>query len=151
MDQDSEDPLARKQLYVLVADNAQATLFQATTPVKTLDEIMTKEHPAGRLRDSERYSDRPGSDHGGVGGHQSYDREKSDDPEEERFARELSEQLEKARHEGRFDKLVLIAPPNFLGVLRHHLSKDCLAAVVKSIDKDLARQDHKAIIQHIDL
>lgn len=151
MAQDSGDPLASKQLYVLVADNAQATVFHATTPVKKLDEIMSREHPAGRLKDSELYSDRPGSDHGGVGGHQSYDREKSEDPEEERFARDLSEQLEKARHEGRFDNLVLIAPPNFLGALRHHLSKDCLAAVVKSIDKDLVRQDHKAIIQHIDL
>ncbi|MBW4934090.1 host attachment protein [Marinobacter sp. F4206] len=151
MNKDSDDPLARKRLYVLVADNAQARLFQATTPVRALDEVMTREHPAGRLKDSERYSDRPGSDHGGVGGHQSYDREKSDDPEEERFARDLSEQLEKARHEGRFEKLVLVAPPNFLGALRHHLSKDCLTAVVKSIDKDLVRQDPEAIIQHLGL
>ncbi|WP_414673320.1 host attachment protein [Marinobacter nauticus] len=86
-----------------------------------------------------------------VGGYQSYDREPSEDPEEQRFAAQLSEQLEKARHEGHFDNLVLIAPPEFLGVLRHQLSKDCMAAVVKSIDKDLVRQETDSIIEHLDL
>ena len=151
MVQDSDNPLARKQLYVLVADNSQARLFQATTPVKALDEVMVQPHAEGRQKASERYSDRPGSDHGGVGGYQSYDRETSEDPEEERFARDLSDQLDKARHEGHFDNLVLIAPPKFLGTLRHHLSKDCLAAVIKSIDKDLVRQDPESIARHIDL
>lgn len=151
MKQDNDDPLARKQLYVLVADNSRARLFQALTPVKALEEILTKEHAEGRQKPSERYSDRPGSDHGGVGGYQSYDREPANDPEEQRFAQELSETLDKARHAGRFDNLVLVAPPSFLGALRQHLTKDCLAAVMKSIDKDLVHQEPESIIQHLDL
>jgi len=151
MKQDSANPLAQKQLYVLVADNSQARLFQATTPVKSLEEVQTKEHEEGRKKASERYSDRPGSDHGGVGGYQSYDREPSNDPEKQRFAKVLCDQLEKARHAGHFDNLLLVAPPCFLGALRHHLSKDCLAAVEKSIDKDLVQQKPEAIIQHLDL
>lgn len=151
MNQDADKPLAQETLYVLVADSSRARLFQAVTPVKALNEVVTKEHEKGREKDSERYSDRPGSDHGGVGGYQSYDREPSEDSEEQRFAAQLSEQLEKARHEGHFDNLVLIAPPEFLGVLRHQLSKDCMAAVVKSIDKDLVRQETDSIIEHLDL
>lgn len=151
MVQETANPLEQKHLYVLVADNAMARLFEAKTPVKTLTEIMIQDHQEGRLKDSERYSDRPGSDHGGVGAHQSYDREKAEDPEEERFARDLSDKLDKARHEGRFDNLVLIAPPAFLGTLRHHLSKDCLATVVQSIDKDVVRQEPEAIAKHLNL
>lgn len=151
MVKENENPLERKRLYVLVADNSQARLFESHTPARDLNEIMTQPHEEGRLKESERYSDRPGSDHGGVGAYQSYDRERPEDPEQERFARDLGKRLDKARHEGRFDNLVLIAPPAFLGTLRRHLSKDCLAMVVKSISKDVVRLEPAAIAKHLDV
>ena len=67
MNQDADKPLAQETLYVLVADSSRARLFQAVTPVEVLNEVVTKELEKGREKDSERYSDRPGSDHGGVG------------------------------------------------------------------------------------
>jgi len=151
MSRDDANPLAQKHLYVLVADSAMARLFKAKTPVRKIEEILDQPHKAGRQKDSEVYTDRPGSGHGSAGGHQTYDREPAEDPENVRFARELGEHLEKARHEGRFDSLVLIAPPRFLGILRHHLSKECLAVVAQSVDKDLVRQEPEAIVRHIHL
>ena len=103
MVKENENPLERKRLYVLVADNSQARLFESHTPARDLKEVMIQSHEEGRLRESERYSDRPGSDHGGMGGYQSYDREPPEDPEQARFARDLGKRLDKARHEGRFD------------------------------------------------
>lgn len=151
MSKDDENPLAPKRLYILVADSSMARLFQAKTPVKEIEELMDQVNLEGRRKDSELYTDRPGSDHGGVGGYQTYDRETDENPDDARFARDLGKRLEKARHEGAFDGLVLVAPPKFLGVLRHHLSKECLGVVRKSIDKDLVRQDAEVIARHLDL
>ena len=144
-----ENPLASKQLYILVADSAMARFFKAKTPIRNLEEIVDHPHKEGRQKASEIYTDRSGSNHGGAGGYQSYDRETDEDPENAKFARELGEYLNKARHEGRFDNLILVAPPKFLGVLRHHLGKECLGTVLKSVDKDLVRQDAEAIIPHL--
>ncbi|PPK53119.1 host attachment protein [Marinobacter persicus] len=149
MTRSDEDPLAPKRLYVLVADSAMARFFKAKTPVRSIEEILDHPHREGRQKNSEIYTDRPGSNHGGAGGYQTYDRETDEDPENARFARELGEYLNKARHKGRFDNLILVAPPKFLGVLRNHLSKECLSAVMKTIDKDLVREDAAAITRHL--
>ncbi|XKH01554.1 host attachment protein [Marinobacter nauticus] len=151
MTRSDEDPLAPKRLYVLVADSAMARFFKAKTPVRSIEEILDHPHREGRQKNSEIYTDRPGSNHGGAGGYQTYDRETDEDPENARFARELGEYLNKARHNGRFDNLILVAPPKFLGVLRNHLSKECLGAVMKSIDKDLVREDAAAITRHLNV
>lgn len=151
MFQASKNALIRKHLYILVADNARAKLFEATTPVKSLDLVMDRAHESGRLSDSELYTDRAGGSRGRPGGYHTYAREKSEDPEEQRFARELAEQLNKACHEGRFEQLVLVAAPHFLGSLRHHLSDKCRDAVLKAIDKDLVHRDADTILQHLDL
>jgi protein required for attachment to host cells len=149
MTRSDEDPLAPKRLYVLVADSAMARFFKAKTPVRSIEEILDHPHREGRQKNSDLYTDRPGSNHGGAGGYQTYDRETDEDPENARFARELGEYLNKARHKGQFDNLILVAPPKFLGVLRNHLSKECLGAVMKSIDKDLVREDAAAITRHL--
>jgi protein required for attachment to host cells len=146
-----ENPLAPKKLYILVADSAMARFFKAKTPIKSIEEILDHPHKEGRQRDSDIYTDRPGSNHSGAGGYQTYDRETDEDPENARFARELGAYLKKAHHEGRFDNLVLVAPPKFLGVLRHHLGKECMATVLKSIDKDLVSQDAASITRHLEL
>lgn len=151
MSRDDDNLMARKHLYVLVADSAMARLFEAKTPVKKVEELMDWVNPAGKRKDSDLYTDRSGSNHGGTGGYQSYDRETAESQDDARFARELGDYLEKARHKGQFNNLVLIAPPKFLGVLRNHLTKECLATVLKSIHKDLVRQDASEIAEHLDL
>jgi len=55
----------------------------------------------------------------------------------ERFAHELSELIDAARHRAQFERLVLVAPPHFLGVLRGLLSSDATAHVTAAVDKDL--------------
>lgn len=150
MFQASRNVLIRKRLYILVADNAQARLLKATTPVRELEEIGTFEHEAGRRKDSELYTDRPGGNHANSSAYHTYARER-EDPDEERFARKLAEVLGKARHAGKFDGLVLIAAPHFLGTLRRYLGKECQEAVLASVDKDLVHRNDEAIIQQINL
>lgn len=53
------------------------------------------------------------------------------------FGAELARHLEEARAEGRYDELVLVAAPAFLGVLRDQLSGVARSALVGEIGKDL--------------
>lgn len=56
---------------------------------------------------------------------------------EERFAVDIAEALYKAAHAGRFDKLVIVAPPRTMGELRQHLHKEVADRIVGEITKDL--------------
>jgi len=54
------------------------------------------------------------------------------------FAREVGRYLDRARLDHRFDQLVLVAPPKFLGVLRKELDKEVEKLVADELPKDLA-------------
>lgn len=54
------------------------------------------------------------------------------------FAREVGRYLDKARNEHRFDELVLVAPPKFLGALRKELGKEVEKMVADELPKDLS-------------
>ena len=56
--------------------------------------------------------------------------------EEDLFARDVAEFVEKAHNEGRFKKLILVASPEFLGVLRKAVEKRLGSVVSLEIDKD---------------
>merc|ERR1711974_398380 len=53
------------------------------------------------------------------------------------FASELADILYKQAHKGRFDKIILVAPPNTLGELRHEMHKEVADKVVGEIPKTL--------------
>jgi protein required for attachment to host cells len=55
----------------------------------------------------------------------------------DRFAHELSEILYKQVHKGKFDKIVIVAPPKTLGELRDEMHQEVAAKVVGEIPKTL--------------
>lgn len=57
---------------------------------------------------------------------------------------EVASYIEKARREGRFDRLILAAGPDFLGHVRQKLSRETQNKIEKSISKDFTRlKDHE--------
>lgn len=54
----------------------------------------------------------------------------------ELFARDIASFLLRAHHEGRFQQLVLVVSPQFLGILRNLLDPNVESAVSLEIDKD---------------
>lgn len=58
---------------------------------------------------------------------------------EDRFAKGIAGKLYELAHAGRFDHLVIVAPPKVLGTLRQELHKEVLQRVVAEIPKELAR------------
>jgi len=65
------------------------------------------------------------------------------------FARSIGEHLNTARNKGKFNKLILMSPPKFLGDLRKNLGNETNKYVVSEIDKNLVRHKLKDIQSHI--
>lgn len=139
--------------WILVAHDAGARLFENLGPGKGLDPIETMEHPEGRERDRSLVSDRPG---------RSF-RKNSSDPRRaamssnegprehvvSTFAKSLADMLRQARTQHRFERLVLVAPPKFLGLLRSSLDGPTSQMVVGSMDKDLANVKDSELVEHL--
>jgi len=133
--------------WVLVADLGRARLLELQRPDGRLLEIESFVNPQGRGPEREQRTDRPprvqesaNSARHAIEPHTSL-REKS----AERFARELSEMLERGRHDSRFDRLLVIAPPQFLGVLRVAFGKSLRDLVVDEIAHEMTTRSTQAI------
>ena len=124
--------------WVVVADGTRARLFNRHKNRK-LEEFDTLLSPEHRLHEGDLVSDRDGRafDSGGVGRHAVGNKNAAKDHEMTVFAKRLAMRLEEGRNAGQLDRLVLIAPPRFLGQLRSHLSEQSAALVALTIDKEL--------------
>lgn len=135
--------------WILAADESRARVLQVTGREQRLTEIDGLVNPAGRAQDRELETDAEPrfSGHGGLG--KPGDSPTSgppSDPERQgavehsahAFAKEIARYLDKARVERRYDQLVLVAPPKFLGALRKELHKEVAKLVADERPKDLA-------------
>lgn len=133
--------------WVLVAESSRAKLYSATDRFAPLVEIHDLVHPASRLHEGDLVSDTPGSDGGSVGqGRHVLDAETTARAHESLgFAKELAEHLNLGRTEGAFNRLVLIAPPAFLGVLRDSLNKEVKDLISQEVNKNLVQQSSEVL------
>jgi protein required for attachment to host cells len=139
--------------WVLVAHRGGARLFENAGRGKGLSLVHDLPHPEGRLKSGEINSDRPGRSYssGAGGGFTRHGFGKDDATVEvaAQFARELAGLLERGRTEKRYDRLVLVAEPSFLGNLRASLSAPTAAAVSATLDKDLGQVSQHDLPKHL--
>jgi protein required for attachment to host cells len=140
-----------QRTWVVVADSARARIFQAKSPVGPLIELDDQVHPESRLRALDINADRPGRTHDSAGrGRHAMESEVSPREQDAReFARELADRLDKARAEGLFGNLVLVAAPAFLGLLREALPKQTRERVTFELDKYLVTHSPADIRAHL--
>jgi len=128
--------------WILVSDASRARVFsfdKEDGPWSLVEEL---EHPLGRARTSDLVSDRTGRQRQ-IGP----SLEAQTDPAEQeahRFAERLGHLLQKGSDDHRFARLVLIAPPRFLGYLRG-VMREVGRHVVVSVDKDYTHHDAKEL------
>ena len=124
----------------MAADSGRARIFTAATPTAALDEKEVMLNPEARNPERDLTTDAPGRAHkpdqqrAGMGS--------SVDPKEHEammFAKQLARRLYDGRTHGEYDRLVLIAAPAFLGMLRENLDKHVLEQVSLSMDKDFSQ------------
>lgn len=137
-----------KKTWVVAAESSRARIFQAESRVK-MQELDGLVNPKARARVLDLNADNAGLvyDRLGQGRHQLENEVDPKKHEAEAFAREIAEYLDKARAAGRFEELVLIAAPEFLGWLRKNLSPATLKVVTRAVSKNLVRAEQEAIRQ----
>jgi protein required for attachment to host cells len=133
--------------WILVADNARARLFSLDAGKRRLEEIEAFVNVEGRMQARMMERDRPPRTHDrfGEGRHAIEPHASSRDKACARFAGVLRSALERGRVDHRYDRLVLIAPPRFLGTLNAALDKQLDACVALRIAKDLTHSNAIAI------
>jgi protein required for attachment to host cells len=132
--------------WIVSANASRARVFAQSKSAGPLDEISDLVHEESRMRDRDLETDSPVGDHAasdsrhGAGAPttpSTYEpKQTQKDHEVEVFARQVAEFLVKAHNEGRFDRLCLVASPEFLGMLRGLVKPKLGATVALEIDKD---------------
>lgn len=137
--------------WILVAHRGGARLFENNGPGTGLKLLEDIPHPAGRLKDGEINADKPGRafDSFGDGRHSM---SKEHDPTEhvaQQFAKQLCEKLDLGRTQNHYSKLILVAEPRFLGLLRAALPAHTAALVSATLDKDLIGIEDRDLPSHL--
>lgn len=136
-------------IWVVIAESARARIFFLTQPGGKITEVADLSHPEARLHDAELTSDAPGRsfDSHGEGRHGMEPSTAPKEREARTFAAEICRFVDQGLSERRFESLVLMAPPKFLGHLRHAMGPAARSAVAAELDKNLLSADEETILR----
>lgn len=124
--------------WVLIADGEKALFLKNVTDAENPNLDVIRKEAQDNPKDIDQSANRPGRMHDNGPGHKSaVDDTDWHELAKERFADEMAEILYGQAHKGRFDKIVLVAPPKTLGELRQKLHKEVADRVIGEIPKTL--------------
>ncbi len=124
--------------WVLVADGEKALILENTTDAQHPNLRVVRKEEQENPPDREQATDKAGRLADG-GPNQVSGLAETDFHQlaKDRFAGDLADLLYRNVHKGRFEKLVIVASPHVLGVLRPELHKEVTDTVVAEIAKTL--------------
>lgn len=147
------------RIRIAVASRAEVTFYDMQHIGDELQIAGQLTDPLAHMHDRDFKSDRPGrkSDrapltggrrgstaHHGIGAEQHPRKH-----EATIFAKRIATELEQARQADRFDRLIVMAEPSFLGVLRQALPTALDSTVVAEVPKDLSYRPVSAVLAHL--
>jgi protein required for attachment to host cells len=128
--------------WILVADAARARLFLQQHGAASWRLVQTFAHARSAAKGRDIMADRPGRVQQSVNDGTRSAMTRRTDPktvEATHFAGELSTALDSFLHDQAGARLVLVAPPRFLGLLRQVLREPVRSHVVSELARDLTR------------
>ncbi len=132
---------------VVVADNTRARVFSAPDSLRRLVEQEGFIHSEAHLSNQELVSDAAGRSrdlHGTLDPATS-----AKDHQRHRFAKGLAKHLKAQYEQSHFDRLVLVAPPKFLGMLHKELPKPVDQLVVATVGKNLTGASEEELVRQL--
>jgi protein required for attachment to host cells len=137
--------------WAVIADAQHCRVLARAAPAGRWDELTERAIEIDTPRSHDRGIDRPGRVHESATTTRHAIEPRSDPHREAKraFARRLAESLEEAATAGFYGRLILVAPPPFLGDLRAALFGRAKEIVVGSLDKDLTRMPLATIRDHL--
>jgi len=137
------------ELWVVVADQSKARIF-TVSDTSALLEAEELGHPEARELEQNLKSDRPGRsfDSKGKGRHAMSSPVEPAKQEAIRFAKQISDHIQLAHNEGRCGRLMLVAGPPLLGLLRENL-RSLSGMEISEVEKNLGQYDAVEIRNHL--
>ena len=123
--------------WIVAADSSRARVLQVAGRER-LVEVEDMINPGGRMDDRELTTDAHPRFRGTSGPASDPEETSAQEHETDLFAKRIGDYLDKARTQHRYDELVVVAPPKFLGLLRKKLGKEVEKLVVDEVPKDLS-------------
>jgi protein required for attachment to host cells len=129
--------------WIVTGDAARARILQVTGR-NQLEEVESFANPKGRMHDRDLETDAHPRLRGTSGPGNDREEMGAAEIEAEKFSKELGRYLDLARIKNRYDRLYLLAPPRFLGMMRKELGKEVQKLVRDDLDPGLkeAAQDN---------
>jgi protein required for attachment to host cells len=127
--------------WVVVADRSRARVFQTDGNLDQLQEVQDLLNPEGRQDEADFRHDAKGHYNGKSErqqGHTAEPHVTKEKHDEAMFSREVSRLLDQGCDTQRYDSLVMVAPPEFLGLLRQQLSKRVEQRITQELGMELA-------------
>ena len=137
--------------WIIVANRADARFFQDDRK-RGLKEIESLQCPEARDKTLDINTDDGGRsfDSHGQGSHRMEPKTPVQDTIATRFAGRVAAELEVCREKHQFTQLTLVAPADFLGILRPALSSSCRQLVSEEHSKNLVNENPDGIATLLD-
>lgn len=136
--------------YILIADGARSHLLLSEGRGKPLAEVPGSEQRQDIRPDHEISADRPGRVHESANiARHAIERDDLHKREKERFAQSLAADLERRLANREYDRLVIAAAPETLGVIRSTLSEKVQAVILREVAKDLTKLPNPQVKAHL--
>jgi protein required for attachment to host cells len=139
-------------LWILVANSSRARLFATDERAERWDLREEFQHLESRVL-SKDLMEQP--DNPNAGSLHKPQPENEPDArqhlEADRFARELSERLERGVNDHAFERLVIAAPPAFLGRMRKHISQRVYQRLMLDLNADYVNVPERELPERIPL
>ena len=140
-----------QKTWILIADGARARLVESQGVGAALTPVGNATFGASHAPSRDFGTDKPGRTHDRSGTRQTAKEPRTDwhTFEKERFATDMAHVLDVEAERNAFDRLVLVAPPKTLGVLRKELGAGALKRVVAEVGKDLTHLPDRELAPHL--
>lgn len=125
--------------WVLVADSSRGRLYSVSHKNTPWAFVKEYTHPASRVSEGGLTTDQPGRAHGSINGGARSSMESKTSPKDvefEHFAHELAGVLHDGHGQQAYQRIVLVAPPHFLGLLRKAINHTVSKLIGLTVDKD---------------
>lgn len=139
-----------KTTWIVVAHRGDARIYELRGFRDGLKLVYDMAHPEGRLKNGEIDTDRPGRSMGYSSHRNPYtSHQDSVQRVAQTFGNEIGQYLDRARMDHRFEQLMIVAEPSFLGVLRGALNSQLESMVVATLDKNLAHCNERELPEYV--
>ncbi|HJL15251.1 MAG TPA: host attachment protein [Sandaracinaceae bacterium LLY-WYZ-13_1] len=137
---------------VTVAQRAKARFFRYEGPGKGLTEIEDLVHPASRAHEGDLVTDDPGrvKERAGPATRSYGDEDKASKHEAKVFAKQVAQAITDYRTKEQYDRLILVAGPGFLGLLRESLDGPSQKMIDGEVDKELTHLKAEELAERLE-